>query len=84
MIQITLVTTRDDPFGEPWPPATTDNWHVVRRAGGFTLWRAIRIAPSDPPVAAPPIVPSGRAATNPADTNSLTNATATREIDDVG
>jgi hypothetical protein len=48
-MKIIHAITCDDPWGEPWPPASTDIWHVLRRANGFTAWRAIRIAPSDPP-----------------------------------
>jgi hypothetical protein len=51
MIEIRHAITPDDPLGEPWPPATDDNWHVVRRAAGFTLWRAIELVPPAPPSA---------------------------------
>jgi hypothetical protein len=46
MIKITRVITADGFDGEPWPPASTDNWTVIRRLHGFTLWRAISGAPS--------------------------------------
>jgi hypothetical protein len=49
MIKITVTVTADDPFNEPWPPSSTDNWHVVRCARGFTLWRSIRIVQQPEP-----------------------------------
>jgi hypothetical protein len=50
MIEISLVTTRDDPDGQPWPPADSSAlWLIVRRANGCTLWRAIQLV--HPPVA---------------------------------
>ena len=53
--KIIRVLTCDDPLGCPWPPSSTDNWHVVRRINGFTVWRSIQIvqqpepAPSEKP-----------------------------------
>jgi hypothetical protein len=46
MIEICLVTTSDSPDGQPWPPPSDGNslWVIVRRADGYTLWRAIQLA----------------------------------------
>jgi hypothetical protein len=48
-MKILRTVTADDPFGEPWPPSSTDIWHVIRRMNGFTVWRAIRATQSVPP-----------------------------------
>jgi hypothetical protein len=50
-LSITHILTRDDPDGQPWPPADDVMWVVVRSANGFTLWRCISITPSEPPPA---------------------------------
>jgi hypothetical protein len=47
-MRVLRTITADDPFGEPWPPSSTDIWHVVRRLHGFTLWWSIQIAQSHP------------------------------------
>jgi hypothetical protein len=49
MIRITRMITADDAFGESWPPPSNDNWTVIRRLRGFTVWRAIRIVQPEPP-----------------------------------
>jgi hypothetical protein len=47
---ITHAVTADSFDGYPWPPSSTDTWHVVRRLShNFTLWRSIQIAQSVPP-----------------------------------
>jgi len=47
-MRILRAVTLDDFYGQPWPPPDRDVlWKVVRRAGGRTLWRAIKcISPS--------------------------------------
>jgi hypothetical protein len=35
--------TADDCLGEPWPPSSTDHWHLVHRTHGFTLWRRVAL-----------------------------------------
>ena len=59
MIRVIHVITADDPFGEPWPPSSTDNWHVVRRKHGFTKWRAIQVVQPEPPPAGAQSIPGG-------------------------
>jgi hypothetical protein len=50
MIKISHSMTSDSPDGQPWPPADSSAlWVIVRRANGYTLWRAIQLVP--PPVA---------------------------------
>ena len=45
MIKISLSITSDSPDGQPWPPSDSNAlWVIVRRAGGYTLWRAIQLA----------------------------------------
>ena len=45
MIKISLSITSDSPDGQPWPPSGSDAlWVMLRRADGFTLWRAIELA----------------------------------------
>jgi hypothetical protein len=34
---------------EPWPPSSTDIWHIVRRNYGFTVCRSIQLASEPPP-----------------------------------
>ena len=44
MIRISHSVTRDSPDGQPWPPSdSTVLWVIVRRAEGYTLWRAIQL-----------------------------------------
>jgi hypothetical protein len=47
---IKTVVTADSFDGQPWPPNSTDRWHLVRRSHGFSIWRSIS-AQSDPPPA---------------------------------
>src|SRR4051794_9524469 len=51
-MKIIHVATADDPFGCPWPPSSTDNWHAVRHNNGFTVWRAIGAEQFDEPLSA--------------------------------
>jgi hypothetical protein len=45
MIKISHSMTSDSPDGQPWPPPDRNAlWVIVRRAEGFTLWRAIQLA----------------------------------------
>jgi hypothetical protein len=45
MIKISHSTTTDSFDGQPWPPPDRDVlWVVVRRADGWTVWRAIQLA----------------------------------------
>jgi hypothetical protein len=45
MIKISQGVTRDSPDGQPWPPSDSSVlWVIVRRAEGYTLWRAIQLA----------------------------------------
>ena len=45
MIKISHSMTSDSPDGQAWPPPDgTALWAIVRRAGGYTLWRAIQLA----------------------------------------
>ena len=45
MIKISHSMTSDSPDGQAWPPPdVTALWVIVRRAGGYTLWRAIQLA----------------------------------------
>jgi hypothetical protein len=45
MIKISHSTTSDSPHGQPWPPSDSNAlWFIVRRAGGYMLWRAIQLA----------------------------------------
>jgi hypothetical protein len=47
MIKITRTVTSDGPDGQPWPPPHSNAlWAVVRRADGYTHWRAIQLAES--------------------------------------
>jgi hypothetical protein len=39
-LTIELTGTDDDAHG-PCPPPEGDDWHVVRRGGGTTLWRKL-------------------------------------------
>jgi hypothetical protein len=49
MIKILHTVTSDSPDGQPWPPPENDVlWAVVRRADGYSHWRAIEPAESDP------------------------------------
>ena len=44
MIKITHTVTNDSPDGQPWPPSDSNAlWVIVRRAEGYTLWRAIQL-----------------------------------------
>jgi hypothetical protein len=50
MIKILHTITSDSPDGQAWPPPDgTALWVIERRAGGYTLWRAIQLV--HPPVA---------------------------------
>jgi hypothetical protein len=52
ILHITHSVTADSADGQPWPPPDdTVLWAVVRRANSLTLWRSIKILPSDPPPA---------------------------------
>jgi hypothetical protein len=45
MIKISHSVTSDSPDGQPWPPSDSNAlWVIVRRAEGYTLWRAIQLA----------------------------------------
>jgi hypothetical protein len=45
VIKISHSVTRDSPDGQPWPPSDSNAlWVIVRRAEGYTLWRAIQLA----------------------------------------
>jgi hypothetical protein len=47
-IKISHSVTSDSPDGQPWPPSDSNAlWVIVRRASGYTLWRAIELAQSD-------------------------------------
>jgi hypothetical protein len=47
VIKISHSMTGDSPDGQAWPPPDgTALWAIVRRAGGYTLWRAIEVAES--------------------------------------
>jgi len=49
MIKILHTVTSDSPDGQAWPPPDSDVlWAVVRRADGYSHWRAIELAESDP------------------------------------
>ena len=48
-MRIIHAITADDPWGDPWPPASTDHWFVVYHGHGLTVWRSISVAQSDPP-----------------------------------
>jgi hypothetical protein len=51
-VTITRVITADSFDGQPWPPSSTDIWHLVRRLPrNFSLWRTIQPAQSNPPPA---------------------------------
>src|SRR5262245_29729205 len=44
-VKISYSVTPDIPDGRPWPPPDRDIlWAAVRRANGYTLWRAIELA----------------------------------------
>ena len=49
MIKISHSMTSDCLDGQPWPPPDSNTlWAVVRRADGYTHWRAIELAESNP------------------------------------
>jgi hypothetical protein len=44
-LKISHSVTSDSPDGRPWPPSDSNAlWVIVRRAQGYTLWRAIQLA----------------------------------------
>ena len=44
-VEIYHSVTNDGPDGQPWPPPDSNAlWVIVRRAEGYTLWRAIELA----------------------------------------
>jgi hypothetical protein len=52
-LHITHSITGDALDGRPWPPTddVTALWMIVRRSNGLTMWRSLRLLPSDPPPA---------------------------------
>ena len=49
MIKISHSMTSDCLDGQPWPPTERNIlWRLVRRADGYSHWRAIELAESDP------------------------------------
>jgi hypothetical protein len=45
LLKISHTITSDDFYGLPWPPSDSNAlWVIVRRAEGYTLWRAIQLA----------------------------------------
>jgi hypothetical protein len=49
LMKITDAVTSDGPDGQPWPPTESDAlWRLLRRAEGYSHWRAIELAESDP------------------------------------
>jgi hypothetical protein len=48
-MKITRTITIDSPDGQPWPPTERNVlWRLLRRADGFSHWRAIELAESNP------------------------------------
>jgi len=48
-IEILHSVTSDIPDGRPWPPTERNVlWRLLRRADGFSYWRAIELAESNP------------------------------------
>jgi hypothetical protein len=48
-MKVVYTITSDIPDGRQWPPPDSSAlWVAVRRAKGFTLWRAFQLAQSDP------------------------------------
>jgi hypothetical protein len=48
MMEITRTVTNDSPDGQPWPPTERKVlWRLLRRADGWSYWRAIELAESD-------------------------------------
>ena len=48
-IEILHSVTSDIPAGRPWPPTERNVlWRLLRRADGFSYWRAIELAESNP------------------------------------
>jgi hypothetical protein len=45
-IEISHCVTSDSPDSQPWPPSDINAalWAIVRRADGYTFWRAIQLA----------------------------------------